>query len=54
MVDWSLIGQFFKYKYGGVPNWMHPNFDWDHNKYNWKNNPLAVQYKASVVDKQKK
>jgi len=54
MVDWSLISQFFKYKYGGVPNWMHPNFDWDHNKYNWKNNPLAVQYKASVVDKQKK
>jgi hypothetical protein len=54
MVDWSLISQFFKYKYGGVPNWMHPNFDWDHNKYNWKNNPLAVQYKESVVDKQKK
>jgi hypothetical protein len=54
MVDWSLISQFFKYKYGGVPNWMHPNFDWDHNKYNWKNNPLAVQYKTSVVDKQKK
>jgi hypothetical protein len=54
MVDWSLISQFFKYKYGGVPNWMHPNFDWDHNKYNWKNNPLAVQYKASVVDKQNK
>jgi hypothetical protein len=54
MVDWNLISQFFKYKYGGVPNWMHPNFDWDHNKYNWKSNPLAVQYKASVVDKHKK
>jgi hypothetical protein len=54
MVDWNLIGQFFKYKYGGVPNWMHPNFDWDNNKYNWKNNPLAVQYKASVVDKRNK
>jgi hypothetical protein len=54
MVDWALISQFFKYKYGGVPNWMHPNFDWENNKYNWKNNPLAVQYKESVVDKQKK
>jgi hypothetical protein len=52
-IDWDLIAQFFKYRYGGLPNWMHPNFDWNNNQYNWKNNPLALQYKSTVVDKQK-
>ena len=54
ITDWSLISQFFKYKYGGVPNWMLPGYDWRANEYEWKNNPLAVRYKASVVDKKEK
>jgi hypothetical protein len=52
-MNWDLVEQFFKYKYGGVPNWMHPNFNWNSPDYEWKRNPLAVEYKQAVVDKRK-
>jgi hypothetical protein len=51
-MDWGLLAEFFKYKYGGIPNWMNPDFKWNSTEYEWQRNPLAVEYKQSVVDKQ--
>jgi hypothetical protein len=49
-LDWGLIRKFFVSKYGGIPNWMQPDYNWNVRK-EWVTNPLAVEYKTQIVDK---
>jgi len=49
-LDWDLIRKFFVFKYGGIPSWMQPDYNWKVRK-EWTSNPLAVEYKNAVIDK---
>jgi len=47
---YDILCEFMNLNEKGVPEWMDPNFDWDHD-VKWMSNPLAKIYKKEIVDK---